>query len=340
MTLLRPEMLLLGPAAAFVLALALTLQWRRLSRLGRSYGDEVARRLMPRTVQQFPTARMVYLMVASLALGTAAAGPRPTTPEPPEPATPLDIAVAVDVSLSMSAADVEPTRIERARVVVDRISESLPSARIVLILFADWPYTLVPPTDDPAVVRYFARSLSADVVMDRDQGTSLSTALTHARTALDARPRDGARRAILVLSDGGAHEELGAVLEAAATASADGVPIWTAGLGTPGGAPLATEAGPVIDAAGRPVVATLDETLLREIARAGGGDYQDVSDERGLRGLLDELGALDDASEGESDAPLDASFWLTLLAVPLLLWEGGLDAGRGVPAPRGSRTDA
>lgn len=329
MTFQRPELLLLGPVAALLLSLALTLQWRRLTRAGRSYGDLAARRLIPRALQGFPTTRMVSLIVASLALGAAAAGPLSDTPEPPEPAPPIDIAVTVDVSLSMSADDVEPTRIERARLVINELSEALPSARIVLILFADWPYTLVPPTDDPAVVRYFARSLSADLVLDRDQGTSYSTALAHARTALDARPRDGARRAILVISDGGAHENVPDILDAAATSSADNVPVWTAGIGTTAGTPLVVQDRPFVDTNGRPVVATLDEDLLRQIARAGGGDYQDVSTDRGLRALLAGLGELEADSTGGDRGPLDAAFWLTLLAVPLLLAEGGLDAGRG-----------
>jgi len=327
-TFLRPELLLLGPAGALLLSLALTLQWRRLARLDRAYGHHAAQRLVSRRLQGFPTTRMLCLVLASLALGAAVAGPRPTTPEPSEPAPPLDIALAVDVSSSMSATDIEPSRIERARDVVDRIAEALPAARIVLVLFADWPYTLVPPTDDPAVVRYFAQSLSADLVLDRDQGTSFSSAFAQARAALDARPRPGARRAILVLSDGGAHEDLESILEAATAASAEDVPLWTAGLGTTSGVPLTTELGPVRDRAGRPVVASLDEDLLREIAEAGGGDYQDVSDERGLRALLTGLGELDDEPVAEGGDPLDASLLLTLLAVPLLLWEGGLDAGR------------
>jgi Ca-activated chloride channel family protein len=273
---------------------------------------------------------MALLTVAALVLGVAVAGPRTPDPQPPEPAPPLDIAVAVDVSRSMGATDVEASRIERARLVVDRLAEGLPSARIVLVLFADWPYTLVPPTDDPALVRYFARSLSADLVLDRDQGTSLSAALAHARAALDERSRPGARRAIVVLSDGGAHEDETQVLQAAATASEGGVTVYTAGIGTRAGGPVVTEAGPLVDGAGRPVLASLDDGLLRAVARDGGGSYQDVSDDGGLRAFLAEVGTPEDAPLGEGGGPLDTSFLLTLLAVPLLLWEAGLDAGRRV----------
>lgn len=328
MTFQRPELLLLGPVTALLLSLALALQWRRLARLGRRYGGPASLRLVPRSLQGFPTGRMFCLVLGSFALGAAAAGPRAPTPDPTPPAPPLDIAVAVDVSRSMSATDVDPSRLERARQVVEQLSEELSSARIVLILFADWPYTLVPPTDDPAVVRYFAHSLDTDLVLDRDQGTSLAAAFAHARTALDERPRPDARRAILVLSDGGAHESLSDVLDAAASASRSGVGVWVAGLGTYDGAPLTTASGPFVDESGRPVVARLEEDLLREVARVGGGEYHDVGTDSGSQALVAGLQRYEENPRSEDGRAPDPVSWLTLLSIPLLLMEGGLDAGR------------
>jgi Ca-activated chloride channel family protein len=228
----------------------------------------------------------------------------------------------------MGAEDVDGSRIERAREVVEILSDGLPSARIVLILFADWPYTLVPPTDDPAVVRYFAHSLSADLVLDRDQGTSFTTALAHAQASLELRPRAEARRAVLVLSDGGAHEEVGDVIDAAATLSGEDVPVWTAGLGTPEGSAVPTATGPLVDPSGRPVIARLENDMLREIARAGGGEYHNVSEDRGVEALLEGLGAVGADEQGGSDVPPDATFWLALATIPLILLEGAADAGR------------
>ncbi|HSH76793.1 MAG TPA: VWA domain-containing protein, partial [Longimicrobiales bacterium] len=206
MILTRPEWVLSAPLVAALLTIALLAQRRRLQRLARSYTDEATRRLVPLDPGRFPTIRMACLLLASLAIGLAAAGPAPVAREPAEPPAPLDLAIAVDVSLSMTAPDVEPTRLGRAREIGAAVSEAIPSARVTLVVFADWPYTLVPPTDDPAVVQHFARSLAPDVVLERDQGTSLAGALLTARRALDARPRSRARRVVLVLSDGGAHD--------------------------------------------------------------------------------------------------------------------------------------
>lgn len=327
MTFQRPELLLLGPLAALLLSAALTLQWRRLARLAQSYADPALRRLAPLHLQRFPALRMLCLIAACLALSAAAAGPRPAAPEPPQPPDPLDIAVAVDVSRSMASEDLGTSRIQRARTIVDRLSVELPAARIVLILFADWPFTLVPPTDDPTVVRYFAQSLSADLVLDRDQGTSYVNALAHAREALDSRPRQDAGRVVLVLSDGGAHEALDEVLAAAATENG-GLSVWTGGLGTRTGAEVPTPTGPLLDDSGTRIVSRLEADVLRDIARVGGGEYHDVSEEAGVTALIDGLATSSRVSESRRNEPLDATFWLILLSIPALLIEGAVDAGR------------
>lgn len=328
MKLLHPGLLLLGPASALLLTLTLIIRWRRVRKLADFYRASASRRIVADSLQRFPSARMLCLAAACFALATGAAGPYTDPPERAEPTPPLHIAIAVDVSRSMGAEDLGAARIARARVVVDRISEAVRSARIVLVVFADWPYTLVPPTDDPQVVRYFAGSLTADLMADRDQGTSLSRAIAHTREALDARPLPGAHRAIVLISDGGANEETEGIRAAAASASAGGVTIWTAGLGTAAGSELGGSTRPVLDAEGRPVVARLNEELLEEIARLGGGGYEDVGSDRGLEALLQGLGATATMADQANEEPLDTSFWLALAAVPLLLAEAAVDTRR------------
>ena len=330
MTLARPD--LLGPAglAALLIALAVTAQWWRLLRLGRMLGANAAARLLPGGAGRFPAGRLAAAVGAAAALGLAAAEPRGTPREAPPPAAPLDLAVAVDVSLSMGAADAGQSRILRAQEVVSALAEELTAARLVLVVFADWPYTLVPPTDDPAVVQWFASAMRADLLADRDQGTALTSAIDHARAALSVRPREGARRVVLLVSDGGAHDESDAVMEAARGAAREGVAIWTAGLGTTRGIELETATGPVLDPAGAPVLTRLDDRLLADVAQAGGGGYEDVSDERGLRSLVARLQEADAALPADGREPPDATFLLAALALALILMEGALDGRRGV----------
>ncbi|MGE0160225.1 MAG: VWA domain-containing protein [Gemmatimonadales bacterium] len=330
MTLTRPDLLALAPLGALLAGLAVLLQWWRLRRLQRLLGGVASGRLLPRNALGLPVGRLACVAVAAVALGLAAAEPRRTPAEPPPPAAPLDLAIAVDVSLSMAAADATPTRILRAQEVVARLADALPAARLVLVVFADWPYTLVPPTDDPGVVRYFAGALQADLVVERDQGTSLAAAIEHARAALAARPRDGARRVVLLVSDGGGHDGSAGVLESARAAAREGVEVWTAGLGSSRGTELETATGPVLDAGGAPVLVRLDERLLAEIAAAGGGTYEDVGSERGLGSLVAGLQRTDTGPLELGREPADAAAWLAWLALAAILLEGALDGRRGL----------
>ena len=330
MTLAHPSLLVLAPLGALLVVLAIATQWWRVRRLERLLGARASVRLLPDVAQRFPAGRLLCALAVAAALGLAVAGPEPRAVESAPPAAPLDLAIAVDVSLSMGARDASPSRILRAREVVAALADALPASRLVLVVFADWPYTLVPVTDDPELVRWFAGSLQADLVVDRDQGTALSTAIEHASEALGGRPREGARRVVLLVSDGGAHDESDTVLEAARAAARDGVEVWTAGLGSTRGVELESETGPVLDPSGTPVLTQLDDRLLADIALAGGGTYEDVGDERGVRSLIAHLRDGDvDVSAEESAAP-DAALLLALLALALILGEGALDGRRGL----------
>lgn len=328
MTFSHPEFLTAAPLVMLLVSLVLLAQRRRLRRLADAYGDSAIGRLLPGDVRRFPTARLACILIASLAICLAAAGPGVTTGRGAQAAAPLDIAIVVDVSVSMGAKDVEPTRIQRARDVIARLSREVPRARLSLVLLGDWPYTLVPPTDDPHVVEYFAQSLTAALVSNLassirtasgDHGASLQSAIAHARAALDARPAAGATKVILVVSDGaipGNADEMVSVVPAAA---GKGAVVWTAGIGTMNGARLAGSGGGI---------AGFGEPLLQAIATAGGGVYEDVSDDGGVRSLVSGLRRLVGVATAQDVIPERITFWLLLLAILALLWEGGLDVGK------------
>ncbi len=124
------------------------------------------------------------------------------------------------------------------------------------------------------------------------------------------------------------------VLDAVSEVAADGIQTWVGGLGTESGEALLVEGEPVFGARGEPVTVRRNTGLLRAIADAGGGRYADASQDDGLESLAADLRALSgDDLEGAPE-PLDATFLLTLLAIPLLLWEGVVDAGRASTAAR------
>ena len=332
----RPELLALGPLAAILFAFTVGAHWRRLTRLATAYELPALRRLLPTSPGGFPTQRFLCLVGGGALLGLAAAGPVLWDPEPPEPMPPLDIAIAVDLSLSMNAAGGtgsagDPrSRIERAREAIERLTEELPSVRFTLVVFAGWPYVLVPPTDDPDVIRYFVDSLQPEVVQEPDRGNSLGSALDLAGRALETRPSEDGRQAILVISDGDVYEDEDVLVRAAADAATRGFEVWIAGLGSEEGSPISIAGEPVLDAAGRVVRTSQDADLLSAMAEAGRGRYKDITEDGGLDALVDELRDLSgDSREGPAE-PFDTTALFALLAIPLLLWEGVVDARRGV----------
>ena len=212
----------------------------------------------------------------------------------------------------------------------------MPEERLGLAVFADWPYPLLPMTDDPALVRFFAEPLTPDLIVQRDQGTSLASVIAHAREMLEARHRPEAQQVILLITDGEGHENETEVLDVASAAAAAGVRVWTAGVGTSGGSQLATldpDPLPVLGDDGEPVVSRLNEGLLRRIASAGEGGYRNVSGGIGLRSLLGVFRRANTESTPGGEA-VGAALWLILLAIPLLFVEGRMDASGVVELPR------
>lgn len=327
MTFQRPELLALAPLAALLFALAVGAHWRRLRRLEAAYGGAPLRRLFPVRLDRFPTGRLLTLVAAGLAIGLAAAGPLWLRPEPPEPPPPLDVTIAVDISLSMAADDGSPTRIERARRAIDRLTEVLPTSRLSLVVFAAFPYALTEPTDDPSVVRYLAESLRPEAVPELGRGNSLSSAIDYSRRALESRPKPNARTAIVVLTDGDVYEEVEVVARAAAASARVGTRVWVGGIGSVEGAPISVEGETVRDAGGRAILVRQDVDLLSAVATEGEGRYEDITDDDGLASFIAGIEDLSGHPTEPPPEPFDATALLALLVIPLLLLESGADAG-------------
>jgi len=346
MTYARPEFLVGIPLAVLVFVLAVTLQWRRGRRLVAAYGGrDAAIRLLGRDLTPFPAVRLIVAATAAAALVLAASEPAPEDTPPPPPPTPIDLMIAVDVSHSMTASDTDGARIERARALIEGLVEEGVADRVALSIFADWPFGLVPLTDDGDVITFFAPWVTPDLVGTRDQGTSLPIALGYARAQWDRRARDDARRIVLIVSDGELHEGRAEVLDSVAAVGDDGFEIWTAGIGTAGGAPLflsGSDGAPLLFD-GTQVTAGYDEELLREIATQGRGSFHDVSSESGLRSLIEELSRDMPATDGTEEQERSLTFWLLAAALLFVALESILDSAVRSrlrrPKPTRGRTD-
>ena len=183
----------------------------------------------------------------------------------------VDILVALDVSKSMLAEDVKPTRLEKAKFEISRLIYQLKGDRIGLVVFAGTSHLYLPLTGDYEAARLFVNAVDTEMV--RSQGTALSDALM---TGLDAFPKeDQKHRTLIVMSDGEDHE--GEAVESAKRLAEAGVVVHSVGVGTNAGALI-----PIYDTQGRRadykkdrrgklVTSTLNDAMLREIAAAGSG---------------------------------------------------------------------
>ena len=202
-----------------------------------------------------------------------------------------EIVLVVDVSNSMLADDVSPSRMERTRYAISRLLESMKDDRVGVVAFADEAEVLLPITGDYKMARSMVRRLSPTLIAR--QGTNIGNALDVALLSFTESTHNKNSRVIILITDGEAHDvDTEAAIE---RAKADGVMICAIGIGTPEGVPLSINGTIMEDEDGKMVVTKLGEALLQHIADETEGVYmRSRNDAFGLDevvGYLDELEA-------------------------------------------------
>ena len=201
----------------------------------------------------------------------------------------VEIIIALDVSNSMMAEDIQPNRLERAKRAIARLTEKLTNDKLGLIVFAGDAYTQIPITTDYSSAKLFLSSINTSIVPK--QGTAIGSAIELAIKSFT--PDTESSKAVIVITDGENHED--DAVGMATTAQEDGIIVHTIGMGLPQGAPI-----PVYntngqkdfrkDKNGEVVVTKLDENMLQEIAAAGGGKYVRANNtEVGINTIFDEI---------------------------------------------------
>jgi len=261
--------LALLPLLALVLWLERRARRRRLLRFAR---PGTADRIALVEPSPRPLVRGLLLVLAAAMVFLALARPRWGETEEELHVKGLDLVIALDLSRSMLAEDLAPSRLVVARAIAREIARKLPSDRVGLVGFAGTAATLCPLTLDRGALALYLDA--ADPSLFSAQGTDLGAAIDEARRLFARHAR--ARKVLVILSDG---EDLeGHGVEAARRAADEGITVYAVGVGTSRGAPV-----PEFDDAGRlvgyekrhgkVVTSRLDEATLAEIARAGGGAY-------------------------------------------------------------------
>jgi len=259
-------------------------------------GDhELIRSLIPGYSPSALGWKFVLLISALTLLIIAASGPRIGSKLKEVEQKGREIIVALDVSNSMLAEDVAPSRLVRAKQQISRLVDRMKNDKIGLIVFAGDAYTQIPITDDYSSVKMFLETIGPDMVSK--QGTAIGAAIDLAARSFGTADQDGdedivpKNRAIIVITDGENHED--DAVEATKKAAEKGIRVYTVGLGDPNGVPIPVKAGSSEkrrDRNGDVVVSKLNEKLLVDIAREGNGAYIPVDM---ISSLLDELDALE-----------------------------------------------
>ena len=202
----------------------------------------------------------------------------------------VDLIIALDVSTSMDAVDVKPSRLEKAKYELSRLINSLKGDRVGLVVFAGTAHLHLPLTTDYSAARLFLQTISSDLIST--QGTDLSSALT---LAIEQVIEDSEQYKVIVLvSDGEDHQ--GKIMDLTWEATDMGVMIHALGIGTPAGGPI-----PILDdngnriefkkdRSGNIVTTKLNDELLNEIAYTSGGKYIRVENQaNAIIPLLEEI---------------------------------------------------
>lgn len=233
--------------------------------------------------------------------------------------------VALEVSPSMDAGDVPPSRIARARFGIDDLLSAAHDARVGLIAFAGDAYTVAPLTSDVATVHNLAQPLAPSLMPE--SGDRLAPALEEAARLLQASP--GRNRQVIVLTDG--FTDPARALVAARQLHHQGIAVNIVGVGTSSGAPQPDgNGGFVRNAHGQVVLTRLDSDLLRQVATAGGGRFVPLSALPELVADLHEAGSRE-MSSGAAAPDVRLASWLNdgVWLLPVLLLLAALVARRG-----------
>jgi len=262
----------------------------------RQFGEsDLIRALMPDASRFRYNLKFVLTILATGLLVVALAGPQFGSRLVDAKQRGLEIIFALDVSNSMMAEDIQPSRLERAKQELSRLMDRLDNDRVGLIVFAGEAYTQIPITSDIQSAKMFFSGITTDMVSR--QGTAIGKAIDLASSSFS--PQQDVGKAIIVISDGENHE--GDVMEACKKAVSRNIRIFTIGMGQPQGSRIPVSSGPynqdyLRDKDGNFVVTRLNEEMLAQIAQEGNGRYFRASaPSMGLNEIVSQLEDMEQA---------------------------------------------
>jgi Ca-activated chloride channel family protein len=254
-----------------VLLFLYNLYWKRKKQ--REFGDlDAIKRLSPEKSTFKPTFKLVVILLALAGLILGLVNPKIGTKMETVKREGIDIVFAMDVSKSMLAEDIAPSRLEKSKQIVSQIINQLGSDRIGIVAYAGSAFPVLPITTDYSVAKMFLQSMNTEMVSS--QGTSLDEAIKLSATYFDDKSKTS--KLLILISDGEDHSE--GAQAAAEEANKQGMRIITIGLGTEKGGTIPLKKNGIVESYQRDnndqvVVTKLNRASLEAIAKATKGGY-------------------------------------------------------------------
>ena len=304
-----------------ILALVRFVSYRNQKKRLRKFGDPaLLKALMPDVSRFRPSVKFWILEGALALLIVMLARPQMGTKINHEKRVGIETIIAMDISNSMRAEDIVPSRLDRSKMMVENLVDHFSNDKIGLIVFAGDAFVQLPITSDYVSAKMFLSSI--DPSMIATQGTDIATAIdmaTHSFTQ-----EEGIGKAIVVITDGEDHE--GGAVEAAQAAKDNGMRVYVLGVGSVNGAPVPIPGSGdyMKDNSGNTVMSALNEDMCKQVAQAGGGAYIHVENNSAAQEQLDN--ELDKLAKKETTTTIYSEFdeqfqAFGILAVLLLILE-------------------
>ncbi len=278
-------LLLLLPVMVLIFILNGIRKSRAIKRLGNT---ELVNSLLPELSKVRPLIKFILQLLAVLAGIIVLARPQFGSKIEDIKKQGVEVIIALDVSNSMLAEDIQPNRLTRAKQAISRLIDKLDQDKIGLIVFAGDAYTQIPITTDYVSAKMFLSAISPDMVAK--QGTDIGAAINLGIRSFS--PGEGRSKAMIIITDGENHEDN--PVASAEDAAKAGIVIYTIGIGSTDGVPIPVEINGkkdyLKDAKGNTVITKLDEDILKKIAAATNGTYVRASNSNiGLDEIFNEI---------------------------------------------------
>ena len=252
-----------------ILVLVRFIVWRKRKRNLRKFGDSsLLKEMMPDVSKYRPTIKFCLLLSAITILIFMIARPQVGSKISHEKREGIEVLIALDISNSMLAQDVIPSRLEKSKLLIEDLVDHFTNDKVGLVVFAGDAFVQLPITNDYVSAKMFLQNINPSLITT--QGTDLARAISLSQSCFTQREHIG--RAIIVITDGEDHE--GGALEAAREAYKKGINVFILGVGTSKGAPIPDGNGGYLkDNSGQTILSALNEQMCQQVAKAGNGVY-------------------------------------------------------------------